>query len=94
MELPALSQLMGAYLHQDFHLFGATPTAAAETFLVDEPELRRALPAEVDSVLSTHSEAELTRLLSSLGCQLTPWAEDGTYSTSLRDLAELAKQMG
>lgn len=93
VELPALSQLMGAYLHQDYDIFGPTPADAAEVFLRDEPARRRALPAEVEAVLQSHSEAELGELLASLGCQVLPWAEDGTYSTSLRELAGLADQM-
>lgn len=93
MELPALSQLMGAYLHQDYELFGATPGDAAAAFLRDDPARRRVLPAEVKAVLESHSEAELGALLASLGCQRMPWAADGTYSSSLRDLASLAERM-
>lgn len=93
VELPALSQLMGAYLHQDYELFGPTPLAAAKTFLADEPTLRRQLPTEVDAVLSTHSEAELANLLADLGCQIQPWAGDHTWTSSLRELASAAAQM-
>jgi hypothetical protein len=93
VELPALGQLMGAYLHEDYELFGPSPRAAAETFLRNEPTLQRALPGEVEAVLSSHSEPELARLLFALGCQIPPWADDGTYTTSLRELAAAAARM-
>jgi hypothetical protein len=92
-QLPALRQLMGAYLHQDYELFGSNPLAAAETFLRDERRLSRALPGEVEAVLRTHSETEVAALLSLLGCQIPPWANDATYTTSLRELAAAAARM-
>ena len=56
--------------------------------------LGRALPGEVEAVLSTHSESEVATLLSTLGCQIQPWAHDGTYTTCLRELAAAASRVG
>ena len=90
MELPALDQLMGAYLHQDFDLFGDTPAAAADQFMRDEPDLARRVPGEVQGILATHTEAQLAELLTALGCQVAPWSADGTYRSSLEELATQA----
>jgi len=94
VDLPALTQLMGAYLHQDYELFGGTPLDAARTFLINEPALRRAIEGEIDAVLAGNSEGELGKLLVSLGCQLPPWAADGTYASSLREVAAVAARIG
>ena len=90
MNLPALDQLMGAYLHQDFDIFGDTPAKAADQFLKDEPGLARLVPDEVQQLLATHTESQLVEVLTAMGCQVGPWSADGTYRSSLEELADHA----
>jgi hypothetical protein len=84
---------MGAYLHQDFDIFGDTPALAADQFLREEPRLAQLVPDEVKQVLATHTEDQLAELLVGLGCQVGPWAPDGTYRSSLERLASRAASL-
>jgi hypothetical protein len=89
---PALEQLMGAYLHQDYDLFGATPMAAVDAFLDDEPALGRALPDEIAHLLAvTESDQALEDLLDDLGCEIQV-DDPGGYRTWLEQIAERARR--
>lgn len=84
---------MAAYLHQDFDLFGPTPEAAAQQFMQDEPDLARALPDEIDHLMSGASEEHLAQAVADLGCQLPPCTTDQTYRSSLLELAAEARRL-
>jgi len=91
-EGPALNQLMGAYLHQDYDLFGDTPIDAVRTFLRDEPNMAQPLVGEIEFVLrSTPSESEVEELLRELGCQIRVEPELG-YRGLLARIAEIARR--
>lgn len=92
MNLPALYQLMGAYLHQDFDLFGKTKMDAVDAYLRDEPDSAPALVEEIEFVLvTTPDEAGLKHTLDELGCQVLPPEEAGTYRRFLELIAERAR---
>ena len=86
METPALSQLMGAYLHQDY-LYEGTVEDNVTLFMEEDSQLASQLPAEVDRLLASGvSEADIDRLVHELGCQVLP-----PDNTSYRDwLAQIA----
>jgi hypothetical protein len=91
MDLPALRQLMGAYLHQDFDLTG-TVDDNVEAFAIESPDLAHQLPAEVDYlVASVNADAELRDRLEDLGCQVLP--EDGATQAWLIELSERIRSM-
>jgi hypothetical protein len=72
MDTPALRELMGTYLHQDFDLIG-TVDDNVDAFILDFSDIAAALPVEVQALLSRDpSEQELEDLLEALGCQLRP----------------------
>ena len=56
METPALEQLMGAYLHQDFGLVGDVADNI-DAFMAEEPVLARRLPDEIAWALQIHDNA-------------------------------------
>lgn len=92
MEHPALDHLMGAYLHQDFDLFGPSPMAAVDTFIRDEPDLGRVLPTEIEELLAARrSEAEVKAALEKMGCQIQVSDADGSYRRWLEAIAEQAR---
>lgn len=87
METPALQQLMGAYLHQDYDIVGSVEDNV-DAFVSDSPELGLLLPAEVDWALDHfQAEPDLQRFLFSLGCQLSPLEGEGGYRGWLREIA-------
>ena len=87
MKTPALAQLMGAYLHQDYS-DGGTVEDNIELFAREDPQLSSQLPEEVDQLLASDmSEAETDRLVHELGCQVLP--PDGiSYRTWLTQIAD------
>lgn len=89
----ALDQLMGAYLHQDYDLFGPTPLAAVDTFVRDEPELGSRLPGEISDLLrALPSETAIKAALEGMGCQIVPSTADGGYRGWLEAIADRARQ--
>jgi hypothetical protein len=85
METPALAQLMGAYLHQDYGLLGGVPENV-DAFVDDEPALSQLLPGEIAWALEAHpDEQALDAFLSSLGCQVPPG--EGGYRQLLGEIA-------
>ncbi len=85
MEKPALEQLMGAYLHQDFDLVGDVADNI-DAFMAEEPVLARRLPDEIAWALQIHdSAAELDAFVSALGCQVQPG--EGGYRELLGEIA-------
>lgn len=90
VDLPALDHLMGAYLHQDFDLFGETPMDAVDTFLRDEPAMATQLLEEIESVLAIiQSEEQLQELVTALGCEIWVDPELG-YRGFLERIAQRA----
>jgi hypothetical protein len=84
METPALEQLMGAYLHQDYGLVGDVADNV-DAFMAEEPDLARRLPDEIAMVLQIHDNAaELDAFVSALGCQVQPGA--GGYREMLDEI--------
>lgn len=94
MELPALQQLMAAYLHQDWDLDYDTDEATIRAFVLETPDVASDLPREISDVLSTVSaEADVEALLVSLGCQVDPSpTSNGSYRTWLTELAAYARE--
>ena len=91
METPALAQLMGAYLHQDYRMIGDL-SDNVDAFIAESPELAPLLPAEVDWALEHYrSEEDLKRFLFSLGCELSALAGEGGYRGWLRQAARQVK---
>ena len=88
MKTPALEQLMGTYLHQDYDLVGSV-WDNVDAFVLESPELAPGLPAEVDWVNATIvSENELKAYLHSLGLQVLPPTEShGGYRGWLSEIA-------
>ncbi len=88
MDTPALEQLMGAYLHQDYDLVGDV-WDNVDVFVARSPNLAPLLPAEVTWALQAFpNESELEAFLDRLGCQLLPEEEDGGYRGWLTKMAE------
>lgn len=94
MELPALQQLMAAYLHQDWDLDYDTDEETIRAFVLETPDVASDLPREISDVLSTVSaEADVEALLVSLGCQVDPSpTSNGSYRTWLTELAAYARE--
>ena len=93
MSTPALDHLMGAYLHQDYDLYGKTPMDAVEAFLNDEPDLARPLAAEIDALLASGlTEQEVERRVFDLGCQVYPDKGYAGYRPWLAVIAERARE--
>lgn len=87
MRTPALEQLMGAYFHQDWELFGSTHMEVVDYFVEDDPDLAATLPAEIALVLERlPSDTAVHQYLDSLGCQILIRSEDG-YREWLADIA-------
>jgi contact-dependent growth inhibition (CDI) system CdiI-like immunity protein len=87
VKTPALEQLMGTYLHQDYDLIGSV-WDNVDAFVVESPELASELPAEVDWVnTSIASEDELRAYLHSLGLQVLPPRESNGYRGWLSEIA-------
>ena len=85
METPALEQLMGAYLHQDYGLVGDVADNI-DAFMAEEPDVARLLPDEIAWVLQEHDNAaELDAFVSALGCQVQPG--EGGYRVLLGEIA-------
>lgn len=89
MRTPALEHLMGAYLHQDFDVFGPSPMAAVDTFIRDEPDLGRRLPIEIEELLAARrSQSEVKAALEAMGCQIQVSDADGGYRSWLEAIAD------
>lgn len=91
MDTPALSELMGSYLHQDYDLVG-TVNDNIDAFVRDFSDVATDLPDEVRALLSRDpSERDLQERLEGLGCQLRP--PDGTsYREWLTHIADRVRQ--
>lgn len=74
---PALSQFLGAYLHQDWPEEFSTPEAAVEAFHRREPaDSVRAVCAELEqAIYEAQQSTDPSRLLSDLGCYYDPRAD-------------------
>ncbi len=91
-QLPALEHLMGAYFHQDWDLAGSEEQVVT-AFLTGSPDLRDEIAPEIDGVLSAVSdEAELQRLVDSMGCEYLPGPRFGSYRAWLAAIADHARQ--
>lgn len=78
---------MGAYLHQDFDSIG-TVDDNVDRFVDDEPELASSLPGEIAALLDDEpSEDAIATLLDSMGCELQPGPDDGSYRDWLSAMA-------
>jgi hypothetical protein len=79
---PALSQFLGAYLHQDWPEEFSTPEAAVEAFRRREPaDSVRAVCAELEQATrDAQQSADPSRLLSELGCYYNPQADGRSVS--------------
>jgi hypothetical protein len=91
MDTPALNELMGSYLHQDYDLVG-TVDDNIDTFVRDFSDIAVALPTEVQELLSQQpSEQDLEDLLGALGCQLRP-PNGLSYRAWLTQIADRVRQ--
>src|SRR5690349_17695871 len=86
MPYPALHELMGTYLHQDYDVIG-TVEDNVEQFTRDFADLAPKLPSEVDRLLmSVTKESELRDAIERMGCQIRPLG--GTYRAWLQQIAD------
>lgn len=93
MTMPALDHLMGAYLHQDFDLYGDAPMDAVDAFLQDEPDLAQPLASEIDALLASQpTEQEIERTVFDLGCQVYPDKGFTGYRPWLAAIADRARR--
>jgi hypothetical protein len=77
---PALEQLMGAYFHQDFDLFGDDHMDVVDQFVIDDPNLAARLPLEVFQLMdATPDDDELEARLEAMGCQVYPQPREDSY---------------
>jgi hypothetical protein len=92
METPALYQLMGGYLHQDFDLVGDVDENV-DLFASDSPALAARLPQEIEWALATYTtEEELEDLCDRMGCELVPLEGEGGYRGWLTEIAVRVRQ--
>ena len=91
MPTPALEDLMGGYFHQDWDTYGETHMAVVDQFILDDPELAAALPAEILHVLSETPDDELETLLESMGCEVYPQPRELGYRRWLSAIADRAR---
>ena len=95
VELPALYQLFGGYLHQDWKLEYADWPLAIEAFRQDAPpHLREGAIIEIAQLVEAEfSEEELATLLyPSLDCNFLPPARGLSNKEWLLQVAELLKK--
>jgi hypothetical protein len=57
-DLPALHQLVGAYLNEDWYLEYGDPWVAVEAFVRDEPEYAPAVGADIHRAVAESTTAE------------------------------------
>jgi hypothetical protein len=93
-ETPALAHLMGAYFHQDWaDEFDGDFRAAVDVFVAETPDLPRLLPAEVEQVLSLHTDDDsVEQYLGSLGCEYTLLPGEGGYRGWLTEIARRVRE--
>ena len=93
MHTPALEDLMGGYFHQDWDTYGETHMAVVDQFILDDPDLAAALPAEILQVLSeTPDDAQLEVLLHAMGCETYPQPRELGYRRWLSTIADRARE--
>ncbi|WP_107771067.1 contact-dependent growth inhibition system immunity protein [Nocardioides sediminis] len=87
-DYPALSQLLGAYFHQDWHdEYGGSWEAAVDDFARREPSRVRGVTAEIATLMrTTHSAAELKKALDGLGNFYWAGDDSESYSEWLRNI--------
>ncbi|MBT1094908.1 contact-dependent growth inhibition system immunity protein [Streptomyces sp. Tu102] len=87
--LPALSQFLGAYLHQNYSEFYASPEAAIDEYVSEaEPDDRAQAAQEITELLTmVSSDQELDTATTALGLDLLP-----PQGTSLRQWLELIRR--
>lgn len=87
--LPALSQFLGAYLHQNYSEFYASPEAAIDAYVSEaEPDDRAHAAREIAELLTmVSSDEELDTATTALGLDLLP-----PEGTSLRQWLELIRR--
>ena len=86
-DMPALEQLIGAYLNQDLWDFYPDVMVAVDDFTRDAPGLAVGLPAEIEAALADQpTEPELAELLRGLGVGFLP--DEHGYRTWLTQIAD------
>jgi hypothetical protein len=90
--MPALEELMGGYLHQDWDTYGPDSRAVMKVFAAEWPSLAAQLSDEVERALAEHkSDADMEAFLESLGCQTDAMSPSGSYRIWLTELAAYAR---
>ena len=85
---PAVWNLAGAYLHQDWAVEYSTWEEAVDAFIHESPDLSPLLPGEISRVLSeTRTDDELHAFFRSQGGAYRPRPEDGGYRGLLTAIA-------
>ena len=94
MDLPALTQLMGAYYHQDWDLDYDDDESTIRAFVAETPDLAGVLGRDITKALmASPSDVDAAALLHSLGCQVDPSPSSrGSHRAWLAELAALTQE--
>jgi hypothetical protein len=87
---PGLSQLAGAYFHQDWSLDHESWEAAVDAFSADEPaSVREAARAEIVRLIESGApDAELEHVFTGLDLNISPESRGLTHRLWLRQVLE------
>ena len=92
MRTPGLWSFVGIYFNQDWPEDYGSEEASVNAFLVDAPEERDALIAELEWVLQTYAdEAALEAYLDELGNEYLPPLDRGGYRGWLTRVTDLLR---
>jgi hypothetical protein len=93
-QYPALWQLLGGYLHQDWQDDYESPSAALRDFVSGEPSYVVDLPTEIEKVLnSTPDDAALEETLVDLGSGFLPSGAGQNPREWLRSLKDETQRL-
>lgn len=85
---PAMWNLAGVYLNQDWAVEYATWREAVDAFIAESPDLAPSLPREIANVLcELRTDDELHAFFNAQGGAYRPRPEDGSYREFLTEIA-------
>lgn len=81
-----LTYLMGAYFHEDWHRLQDSWQGVVDAFLTDDPLTVRAVPDEIDALLSDPRTSEsLVDEMAAMGCSYDPAEGYRVWLHAVRD---------